>query len=136
MGDFDDVFAVFFTFACEPAGQILHVSPFDFAGFAFFAAQQMGFVADVGEQALHQGTRRLLFGAALVIVHQLHKLLQMLAAFAVELSQGFHARGRLKQAATVLACIFVELAQGGVADAALRRGGGAQKGGVVVGVGQ
>ena len=64
MGKFDDVFAVLFAFALQPAGQVADVAPFEFAGFAFFTGKQVVFVVDFFEQAVDEFARFAGFGLA------------------------------------------------------------------------
>ena len=60
----------------------MHVAPFDFAAFAFFVFEQVGFVADVGQELLDEAAGGLALGAALVALHK-----------GGELAQGFAAGG-------------------------------------------
>ena len=89
MGEFDDVFAVLFAFALQPTGQVTNVSPFDFAGFAFFVGKQVVFVVDFFEQAVDEFARFAGFGFGAVAFNHIHEGLQVLAVGVVQQSKGF-----------------------------------------------
>ena len=70
LGGFDEVFAVFPAFASDPVAEVLDVAPFDFAGAAFFALDQVGFVADGVEQAADECAGVLGRGAGAAVFNQ------------------------------------------------------------------
>ncbi|UOP01235.1 hypothetical protein [Kingella potus] len=93
MRGFDEVLSVFAAFALYPGAEVLDVAPFAFAASAFFGGEQVGFVADVVQEAADERACVFVCGAAAAVFDQGGEGGEALAAAFGQGGQGFGQGG-------------------------------------------